>query len=85
MYFSVVHKVQVGYSANLVISPLVSLMADQVSALQGRRVAAVILSGNEGVDKRWTYLKVSFVAFTVLFAVIIGGSYCLCQLYLPLL
>ena len=36
----------------LVISPLVSLMVDQVSNLQARGVSAGILSGNIGVDKK---------------------------------
>ena len=36
----------------LVISPLVSLMVDQVSSLQDCHVATCILSGNKGVDKK---------------------------------
>ena len=40
-------------SVVLVISPLVSLMVDQVSSLQHRHVAAGILSGNKGVDKKY--------------------------------
>ena len=35
------------------VSPLVSLMVDQVSSLQDRHVAASILSGNKGVDKKF--------------------------------
>ena len=35
----------------LVICPLISLMVDQVTALQLQGVGAVILSGNAGVDK----------------------------------
>ena len=40
-------------SVVLIISPLVSLMVDQVSSLQDRHVAAGILSGNKGVDKKF--------------------------------
>ena len=36
----------------VITSPLVSLMVDQVSSLQDRHVAASILSGNKGVDKK---------------------------------
>ena len=36
----------------VIISPLVSLMVDQVSSLQDRHVAAGILSGSKGVDKK---------------------------------
>ena len=39
-------------SVVLVVSPLVSLMVDQVSSLQSRGVPAAILSGNKGVDKK---------------------------------
>ena len=39
-------------SVVLVVSPLVSLMVDQVSSLQKRGVSAGILSGNRGVDKK---------------------------------
>ena len=38
-------------SVALVISPLVSLMVDQVCSLQARGVCAAILSGNTGVSK----------------------------------
>ncbi len=38
-------------SVVLVISPLVSLMVNQVSLLQSVGVPAAILSGNKGVDK----------------------------------
>ena len=38
-------------SVVLVISPLVSLMVDQVCGLQARGVCAAILSGNTGVSK----------------------------------
>ena len=40
-------------SVVLVISPLVSLMVDQVSSLLSRGVSAGILSGNKGVDKKF--------------------------------
>ena len=40
-------------SIALIISPLVSLMVDQVCSLQNRHVAAGILSGNKGVDKKF--------------------------------
>ena len=40
-------------SVVLVISPLVSLMVDQVNSLRQRDVAAGILSGNNGVDKKF--------------------------------
>ena len=39
-------------SSVLVISPLVSLMVDQVSGLQKRGVNAAILSGNTTIHKR---------------------------------
>ena len=39
-------------SVVLVVSPLVSLMVDQVSSLQSRGVKAAIFSGNSGVDKK---------------------------------
>ena len=39
-------------SVVVIISPLVSLMVDQVSSLQDRHVAAGILSGNKGADKK---------------------------------
>ena len=32
------------------VSPLISLMVDQVQSLRGRGVSAVILSGNKGID-----------------------------------
>ena len=35
----------------LVISPLVSLMVDQVSYLQAHGIGAAILSGNAGINK----------------------------------
>ena len=38
-------------SIALVISPLVSLMMDQVCSLQARGICAAILSGNTGVNK----------------------------------
>ena len=37
-------------SVVLVLSPLVSLMVDQVSGLQKRGVSAAILSGNKGIQ-----------------------------------
>ncbi len=40
-------------SVVLVISPLVSLMVNQVSLLQSVGVSAAILSGNKGVDKKY--------------------------------
>lgn len=40
-------------SVLLVISPLVSLMVDQVNSLRQRDVATGILSGNKGVDKKF--------------------------------
>ena len=36
----------------LIISPLISLMVDQVTTLQSQGVGAAILSGNAGVDKK---------------------------------
>ena len=38
-------------SVVLVVSPLVSLMVDQVTCLQSAGVGAAILSGNKGVDR----------------------------------
>ena len=38
--------------AVLVISPLISLMVDQVTSLQSHGVEAAILSGNDGVEKK---------------------------------
>ena len=38
-------------SVVLVISPLVSLMVDQVSYLQAHGIGAAILSGNAGINK----------------------------------
>lgn len=35
----------------IVVSPLVSLMADQVASLRSRGVSAAIMSGHKGVDK----------------------------------
>jgi superfamily II DNA helicase RecQ len=35
----------------LVISPLVPLMADQMSSIQAHGVGAAILSGNAGINK----------------------------------
>ena len=40
-----------GFSLVLVISPLISLMIDQVISLRARGVAAAIVSGNKGVNK----------------------------------
>ncbi len=37
----------------IVVSPLVSLMVDQVSSLQSHGISAAILSGNSGVDKEY--------------------------------
>ncbi len=37
----------------IVISPLLSLMVDQVSSLRSRGVSATILSGNACVDKQY--------------------------------
>ena len=39
-------------SVVVVLSPLVSLMVDQVSSLQSRGVSAAIFSGNAGVDQK---------------------------------
>ena len=39
-------------SVVIIVSPLVSLMVDQVTSLQSQKVGAAILSGNEGVDKK---------------------------------
>ena len=39
-------------SVVLIVSPLVSLMVDQVASLQSRGVKAAIFSGNSGVDKK---------------------------------
>ena len=41
-------------SVVVVVSPLVSLMIDQVSSLQSRGVSAAIFSGNAGVDQKLT-------------------------------
>jgi len=38
------------HTAVLVVSPLVSLMINQVESLRKRGVSAAILSGNEGVE-----------------------------------
>ena len=46
---SVIGLVAVVYVRVLVVSPLVSLMIDQVESLRKRGVSAAILSGNEGV------------------------------------
>ena len=35
----------------IVVSPLVSLMVDQVASLRSRRVSAAIMSGHNGVDR----------------------------------
>ncbi len=40
-------------SVVLVLSPLVSLMVDQVTSLHDHGVSAGILSGNKGVDKKF--------------------------------
>ena len=40
-------------SVILIISPLVSLMVNKVSSLQHHHVAAGILNGNKGVDKKF--------------------------------
>ena len=40
-------------SVVIVVSPLVSLMVDQVSSLQSHGISAAILSGNSGVDKKY--------------------------------
>ena len=42
------------FSAVLVISPLVSLMIDQVTSLQERGVTAGILSGHSAVSEQLT-------------------------------
>ena len=44
---------EVELSVVVVISPLVSLMVDQVASLLSRGVPAAILSGNSGVDKKF--------------------------------
>ena len=44
-------------SVVLVISPLVSLMVDQVNSLQSRGVTAGVLSGNKGVDRKFLACK----------------------------
>ncbi len=43
---------QAELSVVIVVSPLVSLMVDQVSSLHSRGISAAILSGNSGVDKK---------------------------------
>ncbi len=37
----------------IVVSPLLSLMVDQVSSLHSRGISTAILSGNSGVDKKY--------------------------------
>ena len=57
-------------SVVLVVSPLVSLMVDQVSALQSAGICAAILSGNKGVDKQLlaTESEVKMGKFCLLFS-----------------
>jgi len=40
-------------SVIIMISPLLSLMVDQVCSLRSRGVSAAILSGNSGIDKQY--------------------------------
>ena len=75
----------------LVISPLMSLMVDQVSTLQGCGVAAGILTGNKGVDKKLLacdkdILEGKFrLLYTAPEAISCDHRNCLCLLYLSLL
>ena len=64
----------------LIISPLISLMVDQVTALQSQGVGAAILSGNAGVDKKLlaTVTDIQAGKFKLLFsspeAAVVGPS-----------
>jgi len=49
------------HSVVLVVSPLVSLMVNQVCQLQSAGVSAAILSGNKGVDKKYQVVDQDFV------------------------
>ena len=44
---------EVKLSVFIIVSPLVSLMIDQVSSLLSRGISAAILSGNSGVEKKY--------------------------------
>ena len=52
----------------VVISPLVSLMINQVSALRERGVSAAIVSGNEGVDKELQATEKDLAKYKLLFS-----------------
>ena len=54
-------------SVVIIVSPLVSLMIDQVSSLLSRGISAAILSGNSGVEKKYLANKRD----------IMTGRYCL--------
>ena len=61
---------QTNYSVVLVISPLVSLMIDQVSSLRERGVTAAILSGHPGVpvELQASVPDVCAIRFSLLYA-----------------
>ena len=68
-------------SVVVVVSPLVSLMVDQVSSLQSRGVSAAFLSGNAGVDQKLTASDQDVFAgkYRLLFTApeaIVGSSKC---------
>ena len=55
-------------SVVLVVSPLVSLMVDQVSSLRSRGVAAAILSSQRSIDRRLLATEGDLSQFSLLFA-----------------
>ena len=55
-------------SVVVVISPLVSLMINQVSALREQEVSAAIISGNEGVDKELQATEKDLAKYKLLFS-----------------
>ena len=67
------------FSAVLVISPLVSLMIDQVTSLQERGVTAGILSGHSAVSEQLTVRAGSIDEYSLLFScpeAIVGVERC---------